>query len=289
LARLFKFISDIERDLDGLKNNYIWLAPLEKLNDPFEGAFYLDRDVEIKDLIKFHTSTLSGKQLSNIDPKEEVIKRYIEQEANEKGSYEKNIIEEFILPPLLDGLEKIKKNFCVYSMSKQSEEREEYPAPLTNMTLWGHYANGLRGYCIEYDEDVLFNSIKDKAKGKNLDKGLIIYRKDDLLPVISVKDAIYDGINNTSEIENSLMKAIMSKSETPWYVENELRIIGEVEEGKYYFEPTAIKAVYIGTKMAVDDKEKLLRILKAKGCDIKLVEVSHSTWQPTYGFNYTKL
>lgn len=289
MTRLFKFISNFERDIEGLKNDYIYLAPLEKLNDPFEGIFHLKTDVTEGDLISFHKNVLSREPLKNITPEQEVQERYLTEKARDVGSYKNVMLENFVLPELNSSLEKIKSDFVVYCLSRSKDDNDPFPSPLNNMSLWGHYANGLRGFCIEYDEDVLLNSLVKSHPKSSISKGRIHYKTDNQLPSVSVKAALKDAKSNSFETHKSLLKAIMTKNAEPWRVENETRIIAKDKEGKYSISPESVNSIYIGSKMPESEKILLLQAIKKKKSDIRVYLVSQSSLMPTYGFSFKEI
>ena len=43
--RIFKFRHGSQKDFEALEQSYIWFSSLDKLNDPFEGCFYLNPEV----------------------------------------------------------------------------------------------------------------------------------------------------------------------------------------------------------------------------------------------------
>lgn len=122
--------------------------------------------------------------------------------------------------------------------------------------LWSHYSNGLRGFAVEFDVDMLLDSISEKNKDSMIGVWPISYcdfgMSDYLIENIKSKDA--------SELDAN---EIYLYKHTDWSYENELRIISKVNELKYSH--LCIKKIYIGEKMPENYKELLVDILNSKG------------------------
>jgi hypothetical protein len=293
MAKVFKFMTgesvDNEQNnihLNALKEHYLWFSNLSKLNDPFEGAYHLDcSDIDKSLLYEFHRHTLSKGPLSDKEPSDEVTDIYLSCEAAREGGY-KDFIVEMIKKDIKEQLIEISSKYSVFSCSLSKDDHESYPSPLNNMTLWGHYANGLRGLCVEFDRTILFESLRESYY--SIDQSPIIY-SDKKLPVISLRQAILDDLEGTIKTNESLLNAIMTKSAAPWAVENELRMIRDIPEGKVKYSPNAVKNIYIGQKMDLKIREKLLTILNDNYQGISIYEVSTNVERKNYGFDFNKV
>lgn len=284
--RIFKFRHGSQKDFEALEQSYIWFSSLDRLNDPFEGCFYLDPEVSDEVLFKYHKNILAREPLSNISPADEVVKRFIDEEKKQVGGYKQWLIDHMTLPELEEELELLKKKYSVFSCSRAAEEHE-HPSPLNRMALWGYYANGLRGFCVEYDEDILFSSIQELNSEMILGKSLINYSTDNLLPVVSLKDTLMDSIEGSAKTHAALLNAIRTKASSPWSVENELRFIAESPSKQVAHCKKAIKRLYIGSRMNQADKDRLLSYGRENG--VELFEVMHSTQKKTYGYTFRKV
>ncbi|MGO4708165.1 DUF2971 domain-containing protein, partial [Chryseobacterium sp. 2TAF14] len=114
--KLYRYqgINNLERDLEFIGNSKIWTSEFESLNDPSEGLF------DLKDL-KFGLGILTSllrKNKSAVDIYCNTINKISLQAKNQSRG--------------------------VYCLSKV------YNSEL----MWAHYAQGHKGYCIEYDLDL---------------------------------------------------------------------------------------------------------------------------------------
>ncbi len=141
-----------------------------------------------------------------------------------------------------------------------------------NMLMWSHYANGHRGFCIEYSSkfDTSFDYVDWCLK---------------LFPVIysdKMEDFTDDFVDNyfrdslnDSYIKNLYYKVLLSK-DIKWCYENEFRLIkfldlkDPIEKEAYNsgigikFETFPIKSVYLGYKMENEQKDYIINLIKEK-------------------------
>ena len=138
------------------------------------------------------------------------------------------------------------------------------------MELWAHYAQNNEGFCVEYD---LAHPLKDTHNNAMVLGGLLPCNYGTKQVVLS-KQKIYKyvrGIPFTQyekiEFDKSVMMSFMRKS-SAWSYEKEWRLIlpldiCEVYENMIPFYP--IKSIYLGCRMASDNKEFIYRLAKRKG------------------------
>lgn len=117
--------------------------------------------------------------------------------------------------------------------------------------LWAHYANSHKGFCIEYDLDLLLGG----NKSNNIHSFPIIYKNSP--PDYGVLDFI--SISNNKEIN----KIVGYKSKC-WEYEKEHRIIID-SPGKHIYNFSALKGIYFGIRMDSSQKEKIMNRLKGRG------------------------
>ena len=116
------------------------------------------------------------------------------------------------------------KNYGIYSLSKT--EKDEL--------LWAYYANSHKGFCIEYDLEILL-----KIKSVNLN---CIVQYDENLPKLNFSSVFHH--NSISK----LTKLILGTKSKRWLHEEEIRIIIN-HLGKVEYDARAVKAIYFGFKM----------------------------------------
>ena len=144
-------------------------------------------------------------------------------------------------------LQKAKK-FGIYSLSKN----------YNNELLWAYYSNSHKGFCIEYDFDILEQF---QLKGEFLSN--VEYQKN--IPIITAKDLL----ENKNQVLNTKLLATKSKN---WEHEDEIRIITGVT-GNFSFYCRAVKSIYFGSRTNKKTIKLLMRLIK--GRNIKYYQMNH--------------
>lgn len=141
-----------------------------------------------------------------------------------------------------------------------------------NFTLWSYYANGMKGFCIEYDTEILLNSLLSK-----LEIGQWIYSFDahyldkeetnfGVIPVVN-EDAL---LSSDYDIKGPELVKIFSTKPSIFSNENEVRLViqpsgrlGEMEPmaGLYQHSRESITGVIYSDKTSEKDVEIVKTIL----------------------------
>ncbi len=122
--------------------------------------------------------------------------------------------------------------------------------------LWAHYANSHKGFCIEYDLEILIKLFKVE----NIHLFPVVY--DNKVPEISKKDM--------PPRNNELIKKLTSHKSLRWDYEDEFRIITN-SFGNYSYDYKALKSIYFGLRM--DEKQKDIIFKTLKDRDIQFYEI----------------
>lgn len=173
-----------------------------------------------------------------------------------------------------------------------------------NLLMWSHYADGLRGFCIEFDPDLVLSKFSGNAfiydvlykeTPAKIDTAVMAVLNDQ---VDYHEDAIFAsqqemkhlGKDKQAEIdmyEQCLVGVFKSNSEIyqkmlatkplDWEYENEMRIICQTmlpdERGEFLkYPPQAIKSVIIGEKMPEKQRDTLIGILEKHSSPVILKE-----------------
>ncbi|ALU41943.1 DUF2971 domain-containing protein [Pseudoalteromonas rubra] len=285
MTSVFKFRAATEdHDIDALVQGYLWFSKLKDLNDPFEGGYYLDDQASKELLFKYHANVLAKKPLRSMSPDEEVVDMYIDKEMVSPGGYEQ-WLKQLTMEEIDEELSKLRDVYSIFSCSLSKEDHPTLPAPLNSMSMWGYYANGLKGFCIEYDLEVLMQSLNET--NDYFESARVAYTKQDTAPTIVLEDVLNDAINGTVDTHKNYLRAIMTKCDNPWHHENEMRIIGECRDGEFKHSLNAIKAIYIGGKME-NHKQEQIKGFALKN-SIPTFRVFHSIRDKAYGFKFELL
>lgn len=134
-----------------------------------------------------------------------------------------------------------------------------------NNLMWSHYADGHKGFCIEYD-------FKDL---KNINNLLPVAYSTDR-PSIPLECIYNNSKDMNTEVAKALYIALLTKDNI-WEYENEWRIIISATEGKN-IEMPPISAIYLGAEMPEEDKKKLIEIASKKKIPVKQMIVDRGVY-----------
>jgi DUF2971 family protein len=225
--KLYKYRSNEfwDRDSQGLIENYFWAAKYDSLNDPTESLFNSD-DLK-KDLFHFEL------YLQKNDPIYKGMKSH--------ETYE------ILLKKMRDSIEGI----GIISLSKTYNDE----------LLWSYYSNSHRGYCIEYDESILFQSY-DTYKINTFD-----VRYENEPPNLSMEDF-------HPENKSDLLQYVLGTKSFKWKHEAERRIVTD-SIGKYPHNINAITGIFFGVNSSEELIQEIIEKTKYNGIKyykMKLIE-----------------
>lgn len=150
------------------------------------------------------------------------------------------------------GLLEKMNNIGVYSLSKSND----------NELLWAYYASGHSGFAVEYDIDLLKNSMNHNRYFQFIYDFDVDYVKK--IPKINVWD-----IKNKDF--NYILKKFLGLKSFSWKHENEYRLIVD-SKGLFNIDFRAITGIYFGYRM--EDSEIDLIMDKLKGRNLKYYKMS---------------
>ena len=126
----------------------------------------------------------------------------------------------------------------------------------TDILMWSHYADGHRGFCLEFDTS---KHPFDRARQ---------VRYTDEVPTVDPLDAA--DLGSMADILELMM---LTKAEC-WSYEHEWRLVHGVAGTAYCFEPSALTAVYLGSATSSDDEARIIRALD--GLSVSLYRMVHN-------------
>ncbi|WP_444932009.1 DUF2971 domain-containing protein [Microbulbifer sp. SSSA002] len=283
--RTFKFRFGTERDFDALHENYIWFADFTSLNDPFEGYARFNTDGISHELrMNFLKKYFPDFPLKESTPEAEVNRYHRENYENKEISFSQYV--DSWAKDKFEELQKLYRNkYFVFSQSK-ARDNDAIPSPLNNLQMWAHYANGFKGYCIEFD----FNRLKESIQSSNsvmLNTSPVKYPEDRSLPTVNLKSFMQSCLKGDTEAFIEILKAFNVK-ERNWIIENEVRFTS-LNRGKHYYDPSSIRAIYIAEKMPSLARESVISIIESKRSNIKIFDVRIGTDEYKLGFSPANL
>lgn len=135
-------------------------------------------------------------------------------------------------------------NIGIYSLCILKPE-EYFPS---NDLMWAHYANSHRGFCIEYDLDLLTKSIYSDIVNR-ID---IIYEAN--MPLITKSDL--------TDITVIQQKVFGTKSQ-PWIYENEIRLIFK-QFGIRKYPQNIVTGIYFGLNIDLESRNSIIENLAGR-------------------------
>lgn len=236
--RAFKFRAGNANDLDALFDSYVWFAGLSALNDPYEGfAALSNENIDDDFREKYLAAVYSKEPKKEISPEKEASKVRKECQGESFSEY----VDTKTAQIINSYYEEHKNDFKIFSLSL-AKDQHEFPAPLNNMLMWSHYANGFKGFCIEFDFEKLKESIETNMECE-LGTSQVAYATDGKLPIVNMKTFMQSTIDESEDSSFEIIDAF-TKKEQSWGYENEVRFLS-TSAGKHEYSPDAINAIYV--------------------------------------------
>lgn len=150
----------------------------------------------------------------------------------------------------------------IYSLT-QLVHNESFPS---NELLWAHYANSHKGFCIEYDLDILREYISKCYDIRNL-----IH-----VNYSSERPAINWEMTDLNIFD--VQKMIFGTKSLAWKYENEVRLVFETS-GLKPLPDHAVTAIYFGLRMSLEDRQEIVQKMKSKHIDLYQMERVDNLYQ----------
>ncbi|HCH5602712.1 TPA: DUF2971 domain-containing protein [Vibrio parahaemolyticus] len=276
---VFKFMAGESYHLDSLKNNDVYFSSIEQLNDPYEGLMHYSKEGVT------HSQRMSALTHKLNEDHNDLKKARREAESIFKRMPTAQFVQHIdrLCKEQFDRfLAYHKEKRFILSLSRGFDTDDIFPPPLTNMMMWGHYANGMRGLCVEYDFEKLRSSINSlnniKVTSKTIDYS------ETSLPVVRAATMLDDIAMRHHDTSREVLNAFCTKN-TAWEYENEVRLISPIHEHNK-FDAVAITRVFVSA-----NNEELVRdvkeILSSKSHKPDLYQVV--THDREYKFGFSKL
>ncbi|KIL74356.1 DUF2971 domain-containing protein [Bacillus badius] len=268
-SSLYKYRDVNDNALSNFENDTVWFNNASKLNDPYDCFSTMDAKTYAEErmaLVMLNTLPSLGEK-HGIELSDEQIEQMKGKSFKEIFEFGLSFDEQFKDSPekireitkVVDNVfDKIHEEYL-----KERNERSQSGIFLTcfskcndSILMWSHYAKNHTGFCIEYD-----------FTQPHIDPGLIR----NLQPVIYT-DNIFD-------MTPYIMQAVKSKSEynnlwitygalfksNEWKYEKEWRMTFPLGKGSGFNSPLfKPKAIYLGSKITEEDKEKIMPIAQQK-------------------------
>ena len=192
----------------------------KQFNDPFDSNMPLSAEGTDQEKREFF-----ARLYANPENYEEVV--LAEKIQSNPGIVDENIIE----AELMGTLEEIRENVSILSFSEFNN----------NILRWSHYADGHKGFCLEFD------TVIDSILISNLRKVAYLAA----FPSASIYNVARDQI---------LLSMMLTKS-SQWLYEGEWRTVlrtdKQTQSGVVTFTPDALTGIIFGCEMSKEDKLKV--------------------------------
>jgi hypothetical protein len=266
---IYKYFKANEYSISTLIRNEFFCQNYRAFNDPFECWFTLKHGIPHpkKEFERF----------------EAVCKAWgynYSEPADEDQGYFEYMEELEGYQPNLEGYIEAAKISC-------------FSQEIDNLLMWAHYADGFRGFCIEYDETQIL--LEDKEK-----EAVIIpvsYAKkppviDKIIYALAVDQIWYnetalgeepqgkyvkdykEDLRKAEKLVKDLYRKTIATKPSQWKYEKEVRLIFDSKNsssaGEFFrFPANSIKSVVFGEKMDIKMRETLSQIVDMKNLPIK--------------------
>lgn len=311
--KLYKYKSiknGFENSLSSLKENYLWLANVDSLNDPMDSIIYYDQEKQIEILQEYYENNEETVIVGLLEklpvpglvdalkllPKEQ-IKYMISLFKHNDNEVIKNAI-------IAQGGTEYHSDVLFMQLSKINDIFESKETELTDALLpildfnrtyrdklkifslserfdvssmWGLYADNNRGFCIEYD----FSKVTDKDILKNLRQVKYI----DERTALSYKDLFIGSLLSQDPKTNmtELLEEQILTKDASWSAEREWRIVMTNVPNKLYID--IVSAIYIDESIKdTQEGKQLIQLANGRKWNILI----RSLKLDKTGYSYTK-
>lgn len=257
MSNAFKFRQLDLNSISALNSNQLWFSDSYNLNDPFE--FYVtekqyDENERFTHNIKEYKKSLIS-QGEKAHKAEDLVMGLYQRDARKA-----NLFIENELKRLTNESKAYLRSLNICSMSHTRSGQEE--TILRNMLMWGHYANGFNGFCIEFDTQTLTDSIE-----------CLNDTKIGTTPVeYTNRPQQVDRYLGLEQYSVDILRSLRFKH-TQWEYEQELRLVSS-KKGLHRYSPESLKAVYIGGNMGKENRSLLLSVIRSLGVKIDVENIT---------------
>ncbi len=286
-TNLYKFREVNIKSLTALSSKTLWFANVDTLNDPFEFKYRIEN--AFTELTDNQTIEMIKPLLTKFDiqrfPNSKVAEKYLRKLKALKGkNFVNSMNEDVIIPNIHSQIKNGREKFGVLSLSSDTynlvEPFEFMKSNVTNLHLWSLYSNGMRGFCLHFENEKLKESFNKKGI---VIGGPIEYK---LYPPSIKPDLKSSNEDFNIKIHlDSITDTLFSKH-TTFEKEHEYRLIRS-EQGLINYDPDCLKTVYIGDKMPIEQQDLIKLIINKKYPNTKICTVFCEENEYSVGIKHT--
>lgn len=255
--KLYKYESLDIHKLDALNCSYLYFAPPESFNDPFDCSLFIETlKITDEDFPEYFEEIFNEgveKHLSNIKKEgHKFISDKFEYMKNKKSQTTDkiNFVNDMIKKGSKQSQDHVLKKIGITCLSEFND----------NILMWGHYSKGHKGYCLEFDTQKFPEEFKENAFHVIYKEGIHIYEPE---------KSFLKKYSNLPFSEK--YPQLFTKSDH-WKYEEEWRIINPSANSKETYNPEALSSIIFGLNMSDNDKNIIKNIFKDKVYKPKYIE-----------------
>lgn len=260
---LFKYRSCNDHSFEALKNDFLFSAQPREFNDIFEGAIEIVNLDATKNIFQKTYDNLRKEYPFLIDRQVASDKDILECVAlSFGGSYEdvKDNCKDF---PLMQAMGNAMKADITKTISRlQDNARNMYNvccfcAENDNKTMWAHYADSHRGFCVAYGIKELDNDLTHLTFP-------VIYRYNCQL-----------CIGDIDNIDGNICMHMLTVKSLDWCMEREWRTFFPANPPIHKEQMPIAKAVFLGAHIEPKNEKRLREICVPKGISLfKMIPIT---------------
>lgn len=250
--KIYRYQKCSNKNIDALKNNYIWLSNPDEFNDLHDCKVNINSDLWVINNVFKHYDLSESETKLIFDLIHKVMTGLDFDIFTSTLTSEKYCRINEILNPLKDitTYKEYYEKFKEYSNPHKEKPMKIncwatcFSNKMDNILMWSHYANWNKGFCVEYD---ISNDLE-----------FIHY----LYPIIYLSAPIFKP--ELVEMEITISQTIFATSKcNTWAYEEEYRFFGK-KSGKYTMKNRP-SCLYLGKCINKKDEQKLIKIAEIQG------------------------
>ena len=289
---LYKYRPFDEFTFDMLEKGYVYLCPAERLDDPSECKV----DFTVQDFYDLKTNRLT---LKGVDMILNIIKPYTTEDNFQKvrsivartlmpqgtvrrhflldASFEiQELVPDTNITPVINWLgnipdklndPNIRYKFIELFSLAHDARRDMGICSLTEIKnfdrLWDEYADGAKGYCVEYDMQgyenlpLLFPVVYQDNRETNIVNNIL---------GSFIGTMIFGMSNGQIAADKSQFMRLFLTKDLLWSYQKEWRLLGDAN---FHLPAPTVNAIYLGNNMLEKDKQQMIDYCKARNIRAK--------------------
>lgn len=251
---IYRFYGSRDFDLDSLAGSYLWFSRVEDFNDPFEGMYREQLDIgggASGSKVQLFDECL---KIFNLDG---ILKEYGFIATNDvKGNLELvKLFSDSVIDSINNEIARFSKyRHCSFAMNGVNP----LSLALESKLLWSHYANGMRGFAIEFDSEEVASSLVGSVGD---DKMVARIHYEPLIKEDIFSRLLSGDLFKANKSDDTIVKKVLTTKCPEWAYENELRLLHVNQQVSY--DPQSIRSIILGCKMSKARRETIIRIVSS--------------------------